>query len=253
LDLLVARGWPWRAPLEHHLSLDSTSDRLKTLARGGAPEGSVVFADSQTAGRGRQGRVWVSPKGNLYVSVLLRPSGAWASLLPLAAGVAVAEGLEALGVATALKWPNDIMIGDRKLGGILAESSSTGASIDWVVVGIGLNVCADPGADLGDSAISLAAAGAPSATVEEVAGAVLARLGVWYHRLAGSSSHALLVEWRLRSVPWWGQRVEAWSSGIRVVGRAVGMDDEGGLVLEMDDGAKATLRSGEVQRCRPVS
>ena len=252
-DLLAAHGWPWRAPIDHHGSLGSTNDRLKDLAREGAVEGSLVWADTQTAGRGRQGRAWVSPPGNLYVSVLLRPSSPCGPLLPLAAGVAVAEGLEALGVAVRLKWPNDVVVGERKIGGILAESSSAGASIDWVVVGIGVNVKAPVPQELRDVAVSLLDAGAPNAAVEDVAGLVLARLAVWYHRLARSGESAVLVEWRRRAVAWWGQRVEAWASGSRVTGRALELDDEGGLVLEMDDGSKETLRSGEVRRCRPVS
>jgi BirA family biotin operon repressor/biotin-[acetyl-CoA-carboxylase] ligase len=252
-DLLVARAWPWRAPIEHHRSLDSTNDRLKDLARAGAPEGSVVWAETQTRGRGRQGRAWISPPGNLYVSVVLRPEVACAPLLPLAAGVAVAEGLEAWGVRAGLKWPNDVVIGDRKLGGILAESSSSGPSIDWVVIGIGLNVRAALSSDLAESAVSLVDAGAPLAQVEDVASAVLARLSLWYHRLADSGPGVVVNEWRRRSVPWWGEQVEAWSSGSRILGRAVGVDDEGGLVLEMDDGSRTTLRSGEVHRCRLVS
>jgi BirA family transcriptional regulator, biotin operon repressor / biotin---[acetyl-CoA-carboxylase] ligase len=251
--LLAARGWTWRAPIEHHGSLDSTNGRLKELARDGAPEGSVVWADTQTAGRGRHGRAWSSPPGNLYVSVLLRPSAACVPLLPLAAGVAVAEGLETLGVAPRLKWPNDVVALDRKLGGILAESSSTGSAIDWVVVGIGVNVRAPVPSELGDVAVSLVEAGAPLAQVEEVASVVLPPLSVWYHRLRDSGADALLDEWRLRSVPWWGQTVEAWSSGTRIVGRAVGVDDEGGLILDMDDGTQSTLRSGDVRRFRPVS
>jgi BirA family biotin operon repressor/biotin-[acetyl-CoA-carboxylase] ligase len=252
-DLLAARGWPWTAPVEHHRSLDSTSDRLKNLARAGAPEGTVVLAETQTGGRGRHGRAWASPLGNLYVSVLLRPSAACVAVLPLAVGVAVSEGLDALGVSARLKWPNDVMALDRKLGGILAESSSTGSSIDWVVVGIGVNVRAPPPPELGDLAVSLVDAGAPFAQVEEVACAVLPRLGVWYHRLAESGAAVVLDEWRFRSVPWWGQTVEAWSAERRIVGRAAGVDDEGGLVLELDDGSRTTLRSGEVRRCRSVS
>jgi BirA family transcriptional regulator, biotin operon repressor / biotin---[acetyl-CoA-carboxylase] ligase len=251
-DLLAARGWPWHAPIEHHASLASTNDRLKDLARAGAAEGSVVSAETQTAGRGRHGTVWLSPPGSLYVSVLLRPSSACASLLPLAAGVAVAEGLESFGVAARLKWPNDLMVADRKLGGILAEASSSGAAIDWVVVGIGLNVNAPLPPEVADNARSVVDAGAQSARVDEVASAVLARLSVWYHRLAISGADAVLDEWRRRAVDWWGQSVEAWSSGQRIVGRAVGVDGEGGLVLEMDDGKKATLRSGEARRCRPL-
>ncbi len=252
-DLLAARGWPWRAPVEHHESLDSTSDRLKGLARAGAPEGSVVLADTQTGGRGRHGRAWASPPGNLYVSVLLRPRAGCLPVLPLAVGVAVSEGLDALGVAARLKWPNDVMVMDRKLGGILAESSAAGSSIDWVVVGIGVNVQAPLPPELRDLAVSLVDAGAPFARTEDVACAVLPRLGVWYHRLAESGAAAVLDEWRLRSVPWWGEMVEAWSAESRVVGRAAGVDDQGGLVLELDDGSRTTLRSGEVRRCRPVS
>jgi BirA family transcriptional regulator, biotin operon repressor / biotin---[acetyl-CoA-carboxylase] ligase len=251
-DLLAARGWPWRAPIEHHVSLASTNDRLKDLARAGAAEGSVVLADTQTAGRGRHGNPWISLPGNLYVSVLLRPSSACAPLLPLAAGVAVAEGLEAFGIAARLKWPNDLMVADRKLGGILAEASSSGAAVDWVVVGIGLNVGAPLPPEMAANAVSLKGAGAHLAPVDEVASAVLARLSVWYHRLADSGASVVLDEWRLRSLDWWGHPVEAWSSGQRLVGRAVGVDGEGGLVLEMDDGKKVTLRSGEARRCRPL-
>ncbi len=253
-DLLAARGWPWRAPVEHHDCLESTSDRLKHLARAGALEGTVVVADRQTGGRGRQGRTWDSPAGNLYVSALLRPTPATlSSLLPLAAGVAVAEGLESLGLGAQLKWPNDLLIGERKVGGILAESSATGSEVDWVVLGIGVNVRAQLAPELRDAAVALADVGGSHLAVEDVLSAVLASLGVWYHRLRGGGGGAVLDEWRRRSIPWWGKPVEAWSEGNRITGRAGFVDDEGGLVLQMDDGSRKTLRSGEVRRLRPVS
>jgi BirA family biotin operon repressor/biotin-[acetyl-CoA-carboxylase] ligase len=253
-ELLAARGWPWRAPVEHHDSLESTSDRLKDLARSGALEGTVVVADRQTAGRGRQGRTWESPLGNLYVSALLRPTAATlSSLLPLAAGVAVAEGLERLGLRAQLKWPNDVVMGDRKVGGILAESSATGLQVDWVVVGIGVNVRAPLGPELRDTAVSLADVGGSHLPVEDVLCAVLAGLSVWYHRLRDEGGGMVLDEWRRRSVPWWGKPVETWFEGNRITGRAAFVDDEGGLVLQMDDGSRKTLRSGEVRRLRPVS
>ncbi len=165
----------------------------------------------------------------------------------------MAEALEPWGVGARLKWPNDVVVADRKLGGILAESSSTGAGFDWVVVGIGVNVRAPIPPELRESAVALVDAGAPRAQVEDVASAALARLAVWYHRLAEAGRDAVLHEWRQRSVPWWGEPVEAWSSGSRIVGRPAGLDDEGGLVLEMDDGSRRTLHSGEVRRCRLVS
>src|SRR6266540_629595 len=110
-DALRARGLDWPAPIEHHVRLGSTSDRLKEKARKGAPEWAAVLADEQTGGRGRQGRAWASPPGGLYLSVLLRPRFAPASLIPLAAGVAVVEALGEHGVTAELKWPNDVLAG----------------------------------------------------------------------------------------------------------------------------------------------
>src|SRR5260370_24949102 len=97
-EALRARGLEWTAPIEHHVRLGSTSDRLKEMAREGAPPWAAVLADEQTGGRGRQGRAWASPPGGLYLSVLLRPRFASLSLVPLAAGVAVVEALREHGV-----------------------------------------------------------------------------------------------------------------------------------------------------------
>lgn len=246
---LRARGWPWAGSIELHPTLGSTSDRLKDLARGGAPEGSVVLADAQTAGHGRQGRSWLSPAGNLHVSILFRPPAA-VPLLPLAAGVAVAEAVQELGVDARLKWPNDVMIGERKLGGILTQASAGGLGLEWVVLGIGLNVGVAPGPDLAPSAISLSEAAGRAASVEDAATAVLARVAVWYHRLLDGGSGPVLNAWRERALPWWGERVSAWAGEGPVEGRAIGLDEEGGLILELDDGSRSTLRSGEVTRVR---
>jgi BirA family biotin operon repressor/biotin-[acetyl-CoA-carboxylase] ligase len=249
---LVANGWPFGAAIERHATLGSTNDRLKELARAGAAEGTLVFADAQTAGRGRQGRIWASPVGNLHVSMLFRPDAEAAALLTLAAGVAVTEGLAPWRVEPRLKWPNDVVLDGRKLGGILAESSSTASSLDWVVVGIGLNVKGELPPDLREQAISLAEAGAPCAEVDEVAVAVLGRLAVWYHRLLDGGRSQVVSAWRERALAWWGRRLVALSSGARVEGRAVGVDDAGGLIVELADGTRVTLRSGEVALARPA-
>jgi BirA family biotin operon repressor/biotin-[acetyl-CoA-carboxylase] ligase len=182
--------------------------------------------------------------------VLFRPS-APVALLPLAAGVAVAEAMEALGVAARLKWPNDVMIGDRKVGGVLAEASSGPRGPEWVVLGIGLNVGAAPSPELAPSAISLSEAASRAVSVEHAAVEVLGRVAVWYHRLLDGGSGRVLNAWREWALPWWGERVCAWSGDQAVAGRALGLDDEGGLVLELDDGSRSTLRSGEVRRVRP--
>jgi BirA family biotin operon repressor/biotin-[acetyl-CoA-carboxylase] ligase len=255
--LLSARGFEWPAEIEHTTLSPSTNDRLKQRARAGAAEWTVVLADTQTAGRGRQGRRWSSPPGNLYLSVLLRPappSARW-SVLPLVAGLAVAEALAAEGLEARLKWPNDVMVSGRKVGGILAEATSAGDGLESVVLGIGVNVAVRP-PDLPPEV-----AGAVTCVAEElaravdrasVAAAVLARLTVWYHALAREGPQVVQAAWRARAVPWWGRAVEAQSGGRRVRGIARDLDEGGALILELEDGTRAVLHSGEVREIRPV-
>jgi len=130
-------------PREHHESLTSTNDRALAWARAGAPHGAMVTADEQTAGRGRLGRRWVSSAGEgLYVSVVLRPERGWSSqwaALGLAVGLGLHEGLAGWLPGLRLKWPNDLLVGPRKLAGVLCETRWQGAVPD-VVVGFGINV-----------------------------------------------------------------------------------------------------------------
>lgn len=133
-------------PFHYFTEVTSTNDLALSLALAGEPEGTVVLADVQTAGRGRRGRSWYSPPGTgLYVSTFLRPrrSSEPLSLLTLAAGVAVADAVRASsGLPVELKWPNDLVVGRpwRKLGGVLCEAAGAGQTVDAVIVGIGVNV-----------------------------------------------------------------------------------------------------------------
>lgn len=138
----------WR--LRIHESLSSTSDLLKQLAEAGEPEGLAVLARRQSGGRGRDGRPWESPVGNLYFSLLLRPggpardAGKWALL----AALVMAEGLAPFSANPAelrLKWPNDVLLGEAKLAGVLCESAATpDGGLDWLIMGIGANLAAPP-------------------------------------------------------------------------------------------------------------
>jgi BirA family biotin operon repressor/biotin-[acetyl-CoA-carboxylase] ligase len=134
------------ARLRHLPEVDSTNDVAMTLAESGAPSGASVLADQQHRGRGRRGREWFSPPGaGLYLSIVVRPQRPAESLaiLTLAAGVAAAKAVElSTGLPIELKWPNDLVIGRpwRKLGGVLCETVGTGAQIDAVIIGIGINV-----------------------------------------------------------------------------------------------------------------
>jgi BirA family biotin operon repressor/biotin-[acetyl-CoA-carboxylase] ligase len=249
---LVARGGPWLPAVEWPASLVSTSDRLKALARGGAPEWTTVLADEQTGGRGREGRTWVSPPGGLYLSVLLRPRFARVGLLPLAAGVAVAEAADEVGVRTELKWPNDVLASGGKLAGILSEAASGPAGIEWVVLGIGVNVAVDAGGlppGIREPVTSLAAEGAGEVTVPGVAASVLARLCGCYDALR-SNPGALVAAWRERAAPWWGGLVDVRTAEGSRRGRLRDVDEDGALVLEIEGGERMRLLSGEVARVR---
>ncbi len=145
------------APVVLQLStVASTMDALHELAQGGAAAGSVVVADEQAAGRGSRGRHWSSPPGGLWLSLLARPATTGLEVLSLRAGLAVAERLGALGIHLALKWPNDLMLGERKAGGILCEARWQGAPLAWVAIGVGLNVANPPAAGMATTATHLA-------------------------------------------------------------------------------------------------
>jgi BirA family biotin operon repressor/biotin-[acetyl-CoA-carboxylase] ligase len=254
---LAERGREWPAPIEHLPAVGSTNDHLKALARSGAAAWTVVLADAQTAGRGRQGRRWSSPPGNLYLSVLLRPEppdGRW-SVLPLAAGLAVAEALASIGADARLKWPNDVLLGGRKVAGVLAEASSGRDGLDSVVVGIGVNVARRPDdlpADVGATVTCLQEEGAAAVDRIDVAAAVLGRLTVWYHELAREGPRPVQSAWRERAVPWWGRAVEARTGGRILRGIVRDLDEDGALVLDLEDGTRALLHSGEVHEVRPA-
>jgi len=252
---LEARGLRWPAPVEHLEVAASTNDRLKDKARAGAPEWSVVIADRQTDGRGRAGHPWISPAGNLFLSVLLRPvmPAAHVPVLPLAAGLATVEAVGESGVEARVKWPNDVVVDGRKLAGILVEGLSGAAGLQAAVVGIGLNVALQPASfpeDLRDRSTSLAAQTGRPCAVADAAAAVLARLRVWYDRLAREGPPCVLAAWRERSVAWWGRPVEARSGGSVLRGIVQGLDERGALLLDLEDGSRVAVVSGEVSELR---
>ena len=254
---MAGSGSAWPAPIEHLAVASSTNDVLKERAREGAPEWSVVVADVQTAGRGRHGQAWASAAGNLHLSVLVRPHGnasTWGRL-PLLAGLAVAEAVAAPGIEPALKWPNDVWVAGRKVAGVLVESVFTGGALESAVIGVGVNVTAVPeglDADARAGAACLADfVAAPD--VAELAAAVLARIRVWYHRLAAGGGGDLMAAWRARALPWWGRHVEAKSGDEVRRGRAIDVHESGALILLLDDGTTSLLHAGEVRELRTDS
>ena len=220
------------SPRVHHRVTDTTNERAKELADVGAPHGTLVTADEQTAGRGRQGREWTAPpRSAVLMSVVLRELD---ERLPLTAAVALCE---ALPVEAAIKWPNDVWIEHRKVAGILVEGRPQEG---WAVLGIGVNVTTrEFPPELAGLATSLVLSGSDADTESVLAG-LLSSLDEWL----GVPPASVLEAWRSRDALK-GERVR-WSDG---EGIAAGIDDSGALVVQTRNGL-VTLDAGEVHLLR---
>ncbi len=215
-------------------------DRAGIFARAGAPEGLVVVSDEQTAGRGRGGRAWHSPPGAaLYATLLLRPAVPPPALatLPLLAGVAVAEAVEALtGASVQLKWPNDVWLGDDpehvKVAGILLTSAISGQQVNHVLCGIGVNLTA-PLDQLPPGGSSVLAATGQTLGACEMLDALLPAFAVRYAEYQDSAGHPSLDTWRARAAML-GEVVAVQDAGQTRTGRFVDIDTDGALLLEQD-------------------
>ena len=217
-------------------------------------EGLVVIADQQTSGRGRRGHTWFSPAGaGLYVSVVLAPAAARTdparatTLLTLAAGVALAQGVEhATGLRVDLKWPNDLQVTRRKLGGILAESSGAGDAIATVVVGYGINVLATAfPPELRDRATSLESELGRAVDRHHLLAETLAALSRRYEDLLAGRFDAILDAWRRLAPAATGARVEWTTNAGTASGITAGIDELGALLVRIDDRVERIV-SGEV-------
>jgi BirA family biotin operon repressor/biotin-[acetyl-CoA-carboxylase] ligase len=245
LPLARSRGAGRRlaGPVHRIPVLTSTQDRIRELARTGAPEGTVVVTGYQTAGRGQRGRGWHAAPGQaLLFSCLLRPGGdpgGWPRLM-LAAGLAVAEATGDLaGIRAELDWPNDVMVGDRKLAGILAEGSTDGGGDGHVALGVGVNVSQRDGdwpPELAGRAVSLAQLAAP-VEADTLLAAILTRLEVRYRELLGGQFLTIREAWLARARP--GQAVET-PAGVAVV---TGLSPDGQLVVRGPDGRAVVIHS----------
>ena len=232
-------------PFVHLDVIGSTNDHARRLALAGAPHGTVVAAEQQTAGRGRQGRTWSAPPGRaLTLSALARVGAAALEPLPLAVAIAICEACEDLvPVTCSIKWPNDVWVDDRKLAGVLIEARPQDG---WAVIGIGLNVDT-PLEELGDelrrSATSLRIAAGEPVDRDAALEALLERLAEWLGRLDDPPAVAASVRERDAL---YGRRI-VWSAGQqRYQGEARGIDDDGALVVFTAAGERVRLDAGEV-------
>ena len=248
----LSPSFPWKAHFHFFPTIDSTNDRLKAMARQGAPHGTVLLADHQTGGHGRLGRNFHSPEGvGVYMSILLRPNCTPADLMHLtcAAAAAMCDAVEqAAGFRPGIKWTNDLVFGRRKLGGILTELGlNPKGGVDYAIIGIGINCCqqlSDFAPDIRDIAGSLAMVSGKKIDRSRVAAAMMEAL----HRLDASlltGKNEILRSYR-RDCITVGQEISLLRGDEVRHGTALDVDENGALVVAFSDGHTEAVNSGEV-------
>ena len=237
----------WR--LTVHDELPSTSDLCRSLAQAGEPEGLAILARRQVQGRASHGRSWSSPPGNMYLSILLRPNtpirqgGLWSLLAAVALADAVAPLLPDPSTLT-LKWPNDLLLNGRKMAGILVDSHATQTGIlDWLVIGLGLNLATAP--QLPDRPSACLADATTPPPPETMAEHVLDRLAFWRDNFRRDGFAPVRTAWlaRARNL---GSEVTLRQGANDIVGRFAGLGDDGSLLLDAD-GKISAFAAGEVR------
>lgn len=235
--------------LECHEVLESTSSTLKQRAEAGASEGLAILARRQSAGRGRQGRGWESPAGNLYLSALLRPAVLLreAPQWSFVAAVALAETLKPLlphEARLTLKWPNDLLLHGAKAAGILVETGVAASNtLDWLCIGIGVNIASKP--SLPDRATSCLAEFLPTPPTPEIlATALLRNLALWHETRLAQGFTPIRDAW-LRHGPAMGAPVSVKRDGALLEGAFAGLSPEGGLKLAKGSEVQLIL-AGEI-------
>ncbi len=227
----------------------SSNEEAKDLARQGAEDGTLVWVREQQAGKGRAGRSWDSPRGNLYLSLVLRPECplAEASCLGFVAALAVGEAIGSVAPPMDLlyKWPNDVLINERKVAGILLESETAGDALSWLVLGVGINLAHFP-KDASFPATSLQFEGAPgSLTVEELLQAFCRYFQSWTSRWLEEGFAPVREAW-LRHAYRKGESIEVRLPQETLTAVFKDIDEQGALVLSLPDGSERRVSFGEV-------
>ena len=241
---------PWRDTLHWYDTIDSTNTKAKELAKSGAPHGTVIIAGRQTGGRGRMGRTFSSPGGmGVYLSVILRPDCPADQLMHLtcAAGVAAMEAVESVsGIRPGIKWANDLILDGKKLGGILTELGFIGSTLDYAIVGIGIN-CRQSQTDfpveIQDIATSLLQSGQDTAP-EKLAAALTESL-YWMDQILTSKKDHLMEIYRANCITL-GREIWVLQGDEKLSATALDLDEDGGLLVRFSDGNEKIVNFGEV-------
>jgi len=236
----------------YYQTLNSTMDVAFEIALKGAEEGTLVVAEAQSKGRGRLNRQWVSPKyKGIYLSLILRPKllPQETPLLTLLAGVAVCEAIkEQTGISANIKWPNDILINEKKIGGILTELNAEIDTVHFVIVGIGLNVNTDKSL-LPSGATSLKEETAKEYNRADLLRKILKKMEINYHIFKKQGPYATLEKWRALSSTL-GQRIKVICQKEHIEGEALDIDIDGGLLVRKDSGFIEKIMAGDVLKAK---
>jgi len=230
----------------YYPSVTSTMDVARKEAKEGAEEGTVVVAEEQTTGRARLGRAWINPPGVMAVSIILRPEMSQLIRLSMIGSLATSRCIEkATGLGTTIKWPNDVLVRGKKISGILLESALRGQSVDWAVIGIGINVNFDPKAypEIADIATSLSEELGREVSQMKVLVHLLAEIEQLY--LALRKGEPVCQEWRSK-LETLGKVVHVKTGTEVEKGLAESVDEDGALLLRRSDGNLIRILAGEV-------
>ncbi|HUV52370.1 MAG TPA: biotin--[acetyl-CoA-carboxylase] ligase [Dehalococcoidia bacterium] len=230
----------------YYPSVSSTMDVARKVAKEGAKEGTVIVAEEQTIGRARLGRAWINPPGVLAVSIILSPEMGQLIRLSMIGSLATSRCIEkATGLKTTIKWPNDVLVKGKKISGILLESALRGQSVDWAVIGIGINVNFDPNAypEIADIATSL------SVELDKY----VSPLDILIHLLTETEQLYLALRRDEPVYQVWRDKLETLGKTVQVKtgddvekGYAESVDEDGALMLRRSDGSLARIVAGEV-------
>lgn len=252
ISSLLPPGHPWGQQIIYLNTVDSTNSYAKKLAAAGAPEGTVIIADEQTGGRGRMGRSFSSPAGaGLYLTIILRPNCPPGALMHLtcAVGLAASDAVEiAAGITPGIKWTNDLVIGKRKLGGVLTELSIDPATrlVEHAIVGIGINCCQleqDFPPEIRSIATSLRLSGS-QIDRNALAAALIQTLYQMNVSLFSGKAN-IMHQFKQRCVTI-GKEISIYCAEDVCHGKALDIDSEGALVVQFADGSQRSIASGEV-------
>lgn len=230
----------------------STNEWAKELAEKGAAEGTVTLAQVQTAGRGRLGREWISPRGGLWFSIILRPNqkAQQAAKLVFVASLAVAEVLhQKYGLRTKTKWPNDVLVNGRKICGILAEMNTKGEYVNHVILGVGLNANFSVNDSLPDQlkteAISIETELGKKIRLENLLEALLEKMEAVYYSFLETGFRPVLERWKLYA-EFLGKRIVANEEHQSLKGVASDVDVDGALIMKLENGATRRILVGDI-------